>query len=324
MSTGEARGQAKVALLRVSVLGVLVTLLLVPTAGSATRDKQQLRKITIAMIAVDPTAQAMYAKHRAIFRKYGIDAEIKIVAPAQTGPALTSGDAQFGPIPVGTLAQVKSKGAPLKAVAGGALYRPSTATSIVVAAPGSGIRSARDLAGKRIAFDSPFSIAHVGLLRWLDRNGVDGDDIDVATVGFPQAYALLMEKRVDAALLPEPLATRALDGGGRRIALPFDAVCTRDCLLLVWAARRDVDPDLAARFRVAVQKAALWANDADNYAASGAILARYETIEPELIAKMARTKYATKLRVAKAQPWLEVFREYGLISGPFTAADLVK
>ncbi len=70
MSTGEARGQAKVGLLRVSVRGVLVALLLVPTAGSAKRQ-QQLRKITIAMIAVDPTAQAMYAKHRAIFRKYG-------------------------------------------------------------------------------------------------------------------------------------------------------------------------------------------------------------------------------------------------------------
>ena len=92
-----------------------------------------------------------------------------------------------------------------------------------------------------------------------------------------------MEKRVDAALLPEPLATRALDGGGRRIALPFDAVCTRDCLLLVWAARRDVDPDLAARFRVAVQKAArVGESTRSNYAASGAILASYETIEPEL------------------------------------------
>jgi NitT/TauT family transport system substrate-binding protein len=324
MTTDGGGGQAKQALLRVAILGVLVGVTATGTAGSASGKTQQLRKITIAMIAVDATAQALYAKHRGIFRKHGIDAEIKLVAPAQTGPAIASGEAQFGAMPAGTLAQVKSKGAPFKAIAGGALYRPNKATTVLLAAPGSAIRSARDLVGKRVGLDSPFSIAHVGLLRWLDRNGVEGDDIELTTLGFPQVYALLMEKRVDAAVLPEPLVTRALDGGARRVALPFDAVCARDCLTVVWVARRDVDPDLAARFRVAVQRAGLWANDPRNYAASGRIIDRYEEIEPQLIAKMTRTTYATRLRVVKAQPWLDVFREYGLISGPFTPGDLVK
>jgi NitT/TauT family transport system substrate-binding protein len=324
MSTGGVRGRAKRALLRVALLGVLVGLAATPTAGSATGGTEQLRKVTVAIIVVDPTAQVLYAKHRGIFRKHGIDAQIKIVAPAQAGPALASGEAQFGAMPAGTLAQQKSRGAPIKAIAGGALYRPTTATTVLLAAPGSGIRTARDLVGKRVGLDSPFSIAHVGLLRWLDRNGVDGDDIELATLDFAQVYALLMERRVDAAVLPEPLVTRALDGGARRIALPFDAVCTRDCLTVVWIARRDVDPDLAARFRVSVQKAGLWANQPSNHAASGAILARYQPIEPALIAKMTRTTYATRLRVSRAQPWLDVFREYGLISGPFTAGDLVK
>jgi NitT/TauT family transport system substrate-binding protein len=323
MSTG-VRGRAKRAVLRVTLFGVLVGLVVTPTAGSTTGRTEQLRKVTVAIIAVDPTAQVMYAKHRGIFRKHGIDAQIKIVAPAQTGPALASGEAQFAAMPAGTLAQQKSRGAPIKAIAGGALYRPKTATTVLLAAPGSGIRTARDLVGKRVGLDSPFSIAHVGLLRWLDRNGVDGDDIELATLDFAQVYALLMEKRVDAAVLPEPLVTRALNGGARRIALPFDAVCTRDCLTVVWIARRDVDSDLAARFRVSVQKAGLWANQPSNHAASGAILARYQPIEPALIAKMTRTTYATRLRVSRALPWLDVFREYGLISGPFTPGDLVK
>lgn len=324
MSTDGGRGQAKRVLERLALVGVLVGLAATTVAGSAAGGAAQLRKVTVGIIFVDPTAQAMYAKHRAMFRKQGLDIEIKQLAPAQTGPALASGEIQFGAMPTGTLAQLKSRGAPFKAIAGGSLYRPRQATTLVLAAPGSGIRTARDLVGKTVGLDSPFSIAHVGLLRWLERNGVDSDDVEVSTTAFPQVYALLMAGRIDAAVLPEPLITQALDGGARRIALPFDAVCTRDCLLTVWIARRDVDPDLAARFRVAVQKAALWANQPANHPTSGAILARYQPIESPLIAKMARTTYATKLRVAKAQPWLDVFREYELISGPFTPADLVR
>jgi NitT/TauT family transport system substrate-binding protein len=293
-------------------------------AAAAQNDGQQLRKVTIAIIAIDPTAQVMYAKHRGMFRKQGIDAEIKIVGPAQAGPALISGEAQFAAMPAATLAQQKSRGAPLKAVAGAALYRPKRATTVLVAAPGQRIRTARDLVGKRVGLDSPFSIAHVGLLRWLERGGVSGDDIKLSTFEFPQVEALLLRKELDAAVLPEPLATLALQGGARLIALPFDAVCSEDCLPIVFVARRDVDLDLAARFRNAVQAAARWANQKQNYPASGAILARYQPIPKALIAKMARTTYATRLRVGMAKPWLDVFKEYELVPGSFTPGDLVK
>jgi NitT/TauT family transport system substrate-binding protein len=305
------------------VLAALVCLPLAGSAPAATRDGQQLRKVTIAIIAADPTGQVMYAKHRGMFRKQGIDAEIKIVGPAQAGPALISGEAQFIAMPAATLAQQKSKGAPFKAVAGAALYRPKRATTVLVAAPGQRIRTARDLVGKRVGLDSPFSIAHVGLLRWLERGGVSGDDIKLSTFEFPQVEALLLRKELDAAVLPEPLATLALQGGARLIALPFDAVCAADCLLIVFVARRDVDPDLAARFRNAVQAAARWANQKQNYPASGAILARYQPMPKTQIAKMARTTYATRLRVRMAEPWLDVFKEYGLVPESFTPGDLV-
>jgi NitT/TauT family transport system substrate-binding protein len=308
-------------------LYVLVALLVLPAAGPAsagTDDARQLRKVTIAMIAVDPTAQVMYAKHRGFFRQQGIDAEIKVVAATQGGPALLSGEAQFAAMPAGTLAQLKSRGAPFRPVAGAALYRPKTATTVLVAAPSARITRARDLVGKRVGLDSPFSIAHVGLLRWLERRGVSEDDIELSTFEFAQVYALLMRNEIDAAVLPEPLATLAVQGGARLIALPFDSVCPVDCLLILFIARSDVDRDLAARFRNAVQDAAAWANQERNHAASGAILARYQPIQPALIAKMARTTYATRLRVRKAQPWLDVFKEYGLVPESFTAQDLLK
>jgi ABC-type nitrate/sulfonate/bicarbonate transport system substrate-binding protein len=101
-------------------------------------------------------------------------------------------------------------------------------------------------------------------------------------------------------------------------------VCTKVCLLTFWLARANVDPNLAARFRNAVQKAAGWANNDKNDQTSGKLLARYAPIDPKLIAKMTRTTFATRLRVSLAKPWLDVYTEFGYLPSSFKPADLVK
>jgi hypothetical protein len=89
-------------------------------------------------------------------------------------------------------------------------------------------------------------------------------------------------------------------------------------------ARRDVDSNLAARFRNAIQAAAVWANNKKNDRASGAILARYAPLDKAVIRKMKRTSFATRLRPVLAQPWIDVFAEFGLIPASFSANDLVR
>ena len=89
-------------------------------------------------------------------------------------------------------------------------------------------------------------------------------------------------------------------------------------------ARSDVDANLAARFRNAIQAAAVWANDKRNDRASGAILARYSPIDAALIGKMRRASFATRLRPVLAQPWIDVFAEFDVIPASFSANDLVK
>jgi len=89
-------------------------------------------------------------------------------------------------------------------------------------------------------------------------------------------------------------------------------------------ARRDVDSNLAARFRNAIQAAAVWANQEDNERASGAILAKYSELDPALIAKVTRTRFATRLRPELAQPWIDVYAEFGVIPSSFPAIELTK
>ena len=96
----------------------------------------------------------------------------------------------------------------------------------------------------------------------------------MVSTSFAQMLAPLQRGQFDAAWLPEPFLTMALGRGATQVANAMDAVCAR-CLLTMWLARKDIDANLAARFRNAMQAAAVWANQKRNDRASGEILARY-------------------------------------------------
>jgi NitT/TauT family transport system substrate-binding protein len=314
-----AQGSCLLALLALlAVAGLAAT----PAAGRSA----ELTPIKIAVLPLEPTAQAMYAKHRGMFRKQGIDAELKLLAdPSQTVSTLLSGQVQFAATHVGLVAKLKSDGAPIRVVAAGATYDPKRKpTSSLVAARGEAITRARDLVGKTIAIDFPNTIADLGVRAWLEENGVDPKNVKFTFIAFPQMLGPLAQGTVDAALLPEPYLTLAIQQGARRVASPFQAVCSTTCQLTFWIARADVDPNVIARFRNAIQNAAVWANQDKNDPISGKILAKYAPIDAKVIAKMARTTFGTRLRVSLAREWLALFAKYGVIPSSFRPIDLVK
>ena len=321
-------GRAKALLLAAVFASILVALVGptgAPGTDAATAGGSVLTPVTVAVLPVEPAALALYAKHRGFFERQGIDARIVVLSDAtQIVAALLSGDAQFSGFTTGGLAILKSRDAPVRLVAAGALYRPKGQTTGLVAAPGKRIARARDLIGKGIAIDAPYTLGHIALLKWLKRNGLSADDVWLSAIPFARMLGPLLRGTVDAAILPEPFLTLAIQRGARPIADPLAAVCSRDCLLTISMARRDVDSNLAARFRNAIQAAAVWANNKKNDRASGAILARYAPLDEAVIRKMKRTSFATRLRPALAQPWIDVFAEFGLIPSSFSANDLVK
>ncbi len=309
-------------------LGVALAVGIAVAGGTATHAAGravQLTPVKVAILPLEPTAQAMYAKHRGMFRKQGIAAKLEILTdPTQTVATLLAGDADFVSTHVGLAASLKSRGAPIKVVAAGATYDPKKPNGSLVAAPGKTITRARDLVGKTIAIDGQNTIAHLGVLKWLKVNGVDEGDVKIVFVAFPLMLGPLLQGTFDAAFLPEPYRTQALEQGARRFANPFQAVCTKVCVLTFWIARASVDPNLVARFRNAIQSAAVWANQRKNDEISGKILAKYAPINAAVIKKMTRTTFSTRLRVSLAQPWLDVFAEYGVIPASFKPIDLVK
>ena len=89
-----------------------------------------------------------------------------------------------------------------------------------------------------------------------EKSGVDGDDVKINFIPFPEMLASLAQGTIDAAFVPEPYLTHALQQGSKVIAYPCNAVCAKTCVLAFWIARANVDANLAARFRNAIQNAA--------------------------------------------------------------------
>ena len=282
-------------------------------------------KVNITALPIEPTALAFYAKERGYFSREGIDARITVINDPQQAPAaVLSRTATFSSFSVSGLALLKARGAPVRLVAAGAVYQPEAPTTALVSAKGKRFSRAGELVGKTVAVDAPNTPAHIGLLRWLKENRVDAGDVRLVNMPFPQMLGPLSRGTIDAAVVPEPFLTLALQQGAERIAHILNAVCARECLATVWMARRDVDPNLAARFRNSIQAAAVWANQEENERASGAILAKYSELDPALIAKVTRTRFATRLKPELAQPWIDLYAEFDVIPSPFPAVDLTK
>lgn len=317
MTIGGARGTFPVLLCAIVVV--------LATAPGAAGAREAPTTVRIVVLPIEATAQAFYAKHRGSFLRHGIDAQITVLSdPIQLTAAVLSGEAQFSSVSTGALAILKSRRAPVKVVAAGSLYDSKAPTSALVAGPGKKLTRARDLVGKRIAVDVRNNLAHIALLKWLKRNGLSEKDVRLSEIPFGQMLFPLLHGTVDAAVIPEPFLTIATERGARRIADILAAVCRRPCLSTMWMARKDVNPAVAARFRNAIQAASVWANRRRNARASGAILARYVPIDAAVIRKMTRVRFATRLRPAMAQPWIDAFAEFGAIPESFRAIDLVK
>nr|WP_285515177.1 ABC transporter substrate-binding protein [Streptomyces sp. NBRC 14336]WBO81667.1 ABC transporter substrate-binding protein [Streptomyces sp. SBE_14.2] len=99
--------------------------------------------------------------------------------------------------------------------------------------PGSDIRTAKDVVGKKIGF-SQGQAQGVTILKWLKDNGISHKDVELVPLPSAQFLTALQGKQVDLAPLTEPSLTKYLEqyekDGAR--ALPTDV---QDLLSLLWA-----------------------------------------------------------------------------------------
>ena len=132
------------------------------------------------------------------------------------------------------------------------------------------------------------------------------------------------EQREAAAVLTEPALTAGLkEGNLRSLGDPNPGVAPR-YLASAWFTTRGFaaqNPDLMKRFSGAMYETARWTNR--NHEASGAILAKYAKLKPEVIRSMIRAQFSERMDLPDMQALLDASLKYGFLQKPVDAADLI-
>jgi NitT/TauT family transport system substrate-binding protein len=269
--------------------GLIVSalILFLPPAGA-----QELKKIKVGIAGSLCEGPTHIALEKGFFKDEGLDAELLRLAPGANFEAITAGsiDASFGLL--ATLIQPLSNGLPIKITTG--LH---TGCDKLLVKPNSGIKSLADLKGKKIGVPSLTSSPIMFARRGLAQAGVKvGDkDSEVEFVVFTNAeLPLALDKgAIDAISANDPVASLAAREYKFEIILdsakdkPFsDQYC---CAAFVSAALASKDPETAAKYTRAMQKAAAWIQKNQDETAKLQVEKKYVAGDPEFNASVLKT-----------------------------------
>ena len=199
---------------------LLAGLLALATPGSAGAD--DALKAKVGVLRLSSSAPVFIAQDKGYFRDAGLDVELKFFDAAQPiAVATASGDIDFG-ITAFTagLYNLAGKGT-LKVIGGMSRERagyPLIGYFASNKAYAAGLRTPKDLAGKRIAVTQTGSSFHYSLGLLADKYGLKLSDMKVLLLqSLSNAAAALKGETVDAALLPASTARKLMDEDGAKL-----------------------------------------------------------------------------------------------------------
>nr|BFE82866.1 hypothetical protein GCM10020093_054670 [Planobispora longispora] len=176
-------------------------------------------KVNAGVIAIVDTAPIHLGKAKGFFDKQGIDLTI---TPVQGGAAsisgAVSGQFQFAFANTTSLLTAREQGLDVKVVANGvsSTGEPGEDFSAVLVKQDSPIRTARDLAGKKVSVNQLKNIGDTTIRASVREAGGDPAGIEFVELAFPDAPAALESGQVDAIWVVEPFVSQALSRGPAR------------------------------------------------------------------------------------------------------------
>ncbi|HTT11551.1 MAG TPA: ABC transporter substrate-binding protein [Burkholderiaceae bacterium] len=197
------------------------TLVALAVAALASAAQAQETKVAIAISGWTGFAPLTLAREAGIFKKHGLDVEIKKIPQKDRHLAIASGDVQCAATTVETWIVWNANGVATTQIF--QLDKSYGADGMVVKP---GITKIADLKGKTVAASAPGTAPYFTLAWMLKKNGVSIKDVKIVNLE-PQAAANAMiagNAELDAGMTYEPYlsAVRAKPEAGKIIATTLD------------------------------------------------------------------------------------------------------
>jgi NitT/TauT family transport system substrate-binding protein len=198
----------------------LAGLLAIVAIGTARAD--DLLKARVGVLRLSSSAPVFIAQEKGYFRDAGLDVELKFFDAAQPiAVATASGDVDFG-ITAFTAGLYNLAGKGVLKVIGG-MSREKAGFPLIGYfasnnAYAAGLKTPKDLAGKRVAVTQVGSSFHYSLGLLADKYGFKLSEVKVLPLqSLSNAAAALKGETVDAALLPVSTARKLMDDNGAKL-----------------------------------------------------------------------------------------------------------
>jgi NitT/TauT family transport system substrate-binding protein len=185
-------------------------------------NAQTAQKAKVGVLRLSSSAPVFIAQDKGYFREAGLEIELKFFDAAQPiAVAVTSGDVDFGVTAfTAGLYNLAGKGT-LKVIGG--MSREKAGYPLIGYfasnnAYAAGLKTPKDLAGKRVAVTQVGSSFHYSLGLLADKYGFKLSEVKVLPLqSLSNAAAALKGETVDAALLPVSTARKLIDDGGAKL-----------------------------------------------------------------------------------------------------------
>jgi NitT/TauT family transport system substrate-binding protein len=305
-------------------MAIAATILAMTLAASSA---DAATKITFLYTAVNSWIGIFVAKDQGFLDKRGLDVDLSL---AQNGSvisaALVADSAQIGgPTPT-VMLQANEQGLDLVEIAGTGAYPLPTQSGIVARAE-SGIKTAQDFIGKKVAVPGLGGIIDVLSKKWAQTNGVDFHRIDWIELTFPQMGDALKTGLADGIASVDPFYSRVIESKVGYTIGDYAAVIPAGTVPVVYASTRSWAAKNAAavkEFRAALREAEAFIRDPAHLEAARASLAKYTKLPPQVAATLTIPDHLDiDPKPEGLAFWIVVSREQGLIKGNPDPASLV-
>jgi len=282
-------------------------------AGSA--HAQELKKIKLMYTLVTGFAASYVAQEQGFFKKQGIDVEfVPTNSSGNNPPALVSGSVQVAGPTMPTVLQANDAGLDLVVISGGAVY-PLTG-DVLVARPGSGIKTPADLKGKTVGVPGLGALLHFMLVRNLKANGVDPSSVKYVEMGFAQAADALKSGTIDAYPSQAPFTARILQSGAGVEVANWLKSTPDGTLTVVYATQRKWamdNQDTVKKMRVAMKEAVEYGKAHKD--AVYAAIAKYTKLPQQVVSSLPPPNLAVDITPQQVKFWVDLAKEQGAIKG---------
>ena len=272
---------------------------------SGSTDADGMRTVSVGMLPIVPTA-AMYAGiEEGFFEDHDIDLEIETgQGGAALLPAVMSQELDFSSSNPVSLLTARDQGLDVQVISNWSDEKetPDEAVNAVVAAADSGMDSAADLEGKKVAINTLRSMGDLTIREAVRQDGGDPDKVEFVEIPFPDMPAALADGSADAVWVPEPFMGLLLSEGNVMVTPPCVVAAPGMALQYMFTsgALAEDDPDLVADMQAALNETLEFAE-----ANPDAVRAQITTVNPnipeEAAAHLKLEGFGTDLRLDQAK-----------------------